>query len=206
VQRVVILGGGDGSRDLHKLDRTGKITTMKNAPFDIGISSGILTCDPVTGDFLFLNRDSLYVLNLASETWSGVTKNPYMVPDFTSHYVVGVTMDTLGVVAFLSTYTWPVLLYKHADKPAALESSSAAHSEASIACFPNPFTVRTTFNVPGNAELRIFNLQGKLVSDLSKNISGRQAVWESRGLPAGMYIAKMRREGVVSQKTLFLVK
>ena len=167
VHKVLIFGGGDGSRDWHKLDASGKITTMKNAPFDIGISSGILACDPVTGDFLFLNRDSLYAFDLAGETWKGVVKNPYNAPDFTSHYVVGVTMDTLGVVAFLSTYTWPVLLYKHADKPAAIEKgfprlNSAAQSAPSV----------------------VYNIRGRIVARL-----GAEMAWNKAGVPAGVYMA-----------------
>jgi len=70
VHKVVIFGGGNGSKDLYKLDAEGKVSTLKKAPLGIGTMQTIVTLDPVSGDFLVFGKDgSFYVYDVTRDTW-----------------------------------------------------------------------------------------------------------------------------------------
>src|SRR5262249_1350418 len=57
VYKVVLFGGGnDGARKLYKLSSNGTITSLKDAPVDLGIQSAMLTVDSVSGDYLVFSN------------------------------------------------------------------------------------------------------------------------------------------------------
>lgn len=60
VHKVVICGGGNGSSDLYKVDASGSVMKMKNAPIGLGIQQTIITVDPVSGDYLVLATGGLF--------------------------------------------------------------------------------------------------------------------------------------------------
>ena len=57
VDRSVVLGAGNGSRDLFRLDPQGNFTPLQEAPFLLRISSTVAAVDPVSGDLLVLNME-----------------------------------------------------------------------------------------------------------------------------------------------------
>src|SRR5262245_21877731 len=70
VHKVVLLGGGNGSRDLYKLDAAGKVTTQKQAPIGVGTMQTIVTADPVSGDFLVFGKAGVfYVYDVVRDEW-----------------------------------------------------------------------------------------------------------------------------------------
>ena len=73
--RATIFGGGNdpaGSAGLGMVDSNGSFSALGNAPNTFGPSNnGILSVDPVSGDFLFLNAaGGLYKHNFATDTWA----------------------------------------------------------------------------------------------------------------------------------------
>jgi hypothetical protein len=58
VHKIVIFGGGNGSKDLYRMDVNGTITKMKDAPGNIGIIASGIAADPSTGDYLVFMRNS----------------------------------------------------------------------------------------------------------------------------------------------------
>ncbi len=119
VHKVMIFGGGNNRTDIYKLDATGTITKMKNAPsgYYIGINSTIVAVDPVSGKFLIFGPDgSFYAYDIITDTWQlqGGTRPQLVIPDTNRSAIVS-PISTYGVVMFV-TYDGPnskVYLYKH---------------------------------------------------------------------------------------------
>ncbi len=127
VHKVVLLGGGNGSRDLYKLDAAGKVTTLAAAPIGVGTMQTIVTADPASGDFLVFGKSGVfYVYDVVRDVWR---EQPGAPPIFAPTRVAGnkvwhataVPISTFGVSAFIKYYSadtpraW-VYLYRHAPR------------------------------------------------------------------------------------------
>ncbi len=99
-----------------------------------------------------------------------------------------------------------------------LDSPTAATRELPLAFalqapVPNPFNPATTlaFTLPetGHVELGVYDLQGRLVSQLVDGLLSRgehEAVFEAGALPSGMYLARLETGLGESTRKLMLVK
>ncbi len=60
---AVIFGGGNGTRVLYKIDANRTVTRMKDAPVSFSSSggAGVLTVDPVSGDYLVFPSDGSFL-------------------------------------------------------------------------------------------------------------------------------------------------
>lgn len=108
--KSVILGAGNGSRQLHRLDAAGNLTPLKEAPFVIRISSTIVTVDPVSGDVLVIDmeaKNKFHALDLGKNEWR-------QLPDAPINDGVAAVVGTHGVNLFFSSRPAKVFLYKHA--------------------------------------------------------------------------------------------
>lgn len=79
--------------------------------------------------------------------------------------------------------------------------------------YPNPFNAVTTvrYGVPFNAEvsLNVYNMSGNLVATLAegnRTAGYHIAVWDAKGMPAGVYLVRMTSEGYSSIAKIVLVK
>jgi hypothetical protein len=116
--KVVLFGGGNGSKAFSKLDAGGKITALKPAPADVGINTAVVTSDPVSGDYLVLFKDDrFYCCNPTTNTWTELRTEgmPFQMKG-SSFDVVATPISNHGVTLF---FTAPrkglkVCLYKHA--------------------------------------------------------------------------------------------
>ena len=81
--KAVVLGAGNGSKDLHLLDAKGTFTRLPPAPFVIRISSTTFTIDPVSGDALQLMPRFRHAHGLVIErrTRKGILIKPVPVSD-----------------------------------------------------------------------------------------------------------------------------
>jgi hypothetical protein len=117
VHKVVLFGGGNGSKSLYKLDAEGRITEVKRAPVEVGINTAVVSSDPVSGEFLVLHKnDRLYSYNPATDAWKelGTEGMPFSMTG-NSFDVVATPIAGAGVTLF---FTAPrkglkVCLYKH---------------------------------------------------------------------------------------------
>jgi hypothetical protein len=103
-QRIVLFGGGNGSKDLYKLDAYAKITALQAAPIEIGINTAVVTSDPVSGDFLILHKDDrFFSLNAASGTWKelGTQGMPFVMKG-SSFDVVATPISSYRVTLFFT--------------------------------------------------------------------------------------------------------
>jgi len=118
--KTVLLGGGNGSGALYRLDATGAITACKPAPFDIGINTAVVTSDPVSGAFLVLHKDDqFYSYNPARDTWTKLSTEgmPFKMSG-SSFDVVATPIADHGVTLFFTAARKGLLvcLYKHTAK------------------------------------------------------------------------------------------
>jgi hypothetical protein len=77
VHKVVLFGGGNGSSNVWTLDVDGNITQKTNAPISMPIHSALITVDPVSGDFLVMQKPSgnWWSYNPNTDTWSSFSLN-----------------------------------------------------------------------------------------------------------------------------------
>ena len=123
VHNCAVYGGGTlNERRLWKLSSDGSVTTLTNAPRDVGIHNGMLCCDPVTGNFLIFDDTQLYELNPTGtgtytlQTGNRVPPGVFGGAAINGTYGCCVEMPTHGVIAVIwqrngNGQFW---LYKHA--------------------------------------------------------------------------------------------
>ena len=104
----VILGAGNGSRDLYELDARGKITKLPDALLPIRVSSTLVTVDPVAGDLLVVNtQEKTFVgLDLQKKEWKALPDPPIVEG-------AAAAISTYGVTLFFGNQPAKVFLYKH---------------------------------------------------------------------------------------------
>lgn len=123
VHKVAIVGGGDNSTRLYRVDSAGRITAIANAPVVVGVQSSVFTVDPASGRYLlFGSGGGFYQYDVAANAWSPL--NSSGVPMFSAGnsynnrilFRSAVPISTHGVVAFLALdgSDARVFLYRHA--------------------------------------------------------------------------------------------
>jgi hypothetical protein len=221
--KAVYFGGGNGSRDLYKLESTGQITKMANAPVVMGVYNGgnaPLTADPVSGELLVLGLDrNLYAYNPASNAWRTM---PQQHPFSSLGFTVTVPVNTYGVVMVLQP--GKITLYKHNAGGVGVQNTALAPAgETGLTATPNPFHAAVAITVNGNA-VETLHFQGKRHGNIKCNVStmsvydtrGRMVdrivsrdgtfSWNASGMPAGVYLARVNLDGKTYQKKLLRVK
>ena len=138
VHKIVVAGGGEGSTKLFKLNASGTVSAIADAPVGINVGTGqgvtIFTVDPVSGDYLLFSQSgpSAYKYNVATNVWTAIPGASNM-PIFRSgpdgsannspYGTVATPVTNYGVVMFIlcggisncSSPTTPqVWIYKHA--------------------------------------------------------------------------------------------
>ena len=109
--KTVIFGGGNGSKQLFVIDRAGKVTTIREAPCNIRVSSSHLMVCPASGELLLLNftkeEKGFWALDPTDEKapWQKLADAPVGVGAVA-------TISTHDVIMHLSYQR--VMLYKHA--------------------------------------------------------------------------------------------
>jgi len=120
VHKVVILGGGSNDkRSMYKINATGTITKLNDAPFNIRVGSTVFTPDP-SGNFLVLQGDSsvngFYEYDVANDTWRLLDAQPLLSSFGGKAFdIVGAPISNYGVTMYVKYYftQTKVYLYKH---------------------------------------------------------------------------------------------
>lgn len=116
VLKAVLFGGGNsnaagGDRKIYKLDSTGQVTALRDAPIPLGIHASVITVDPVSGKFLVLgNSKDFYIYDMLSDKWQSQSGSPpiftgrsYSSPG-TSAGIIATPVSTYGVTMFVKCY------------------------------------------------------------------------------------------------------
>lgn len=201
VHKIVVVGGGsDNCRQLYKIDTLLNITPIKAAPFNLEVTTCILTCDPVTGTYLALCSDSLYGYDVATDTWSSIVKAP--VANFDAQWAVATPIKEYGVVAFLTNYSWPLLLYKHANSVVVEKNETTRSTHTlTVSASPNPVTgtaqIHCQLSEAGHGNLDILSLEGRIIRSMAMSGAAATVRWnrtDTQGsrVPAGVYLVRVR--------------
>ncbi len=196
-QKAVLFGGGNGSSDIYKLDPTGKITKLRNAPMVLGVAATIVTVDPVSGNYLvFGDNRTFYEYDIASDSWRLLTSTtpPFfdLGPDGPVFGTIATPVSTYGVVLFVNFDfdNSKVYLYKHsASTPPPADTTPPTVSVAS----PVPgTTVSGTVNVSASASDNVgvagvqFLLDGANLG--SEDLDAPYSIsWNTAGVPNGTH-------------------
>jgi hypothetical protein len=197
VHKVAVFGGGNGSSDIHKLESSGKVTTLKNAPVGAGVMQTVFTCDPVSGKYLVFHKsEKFYEYDVTADTWKDLGSRG--APLFSANYgsgifgIVGAPVSTYGVNMFLA-WNWEnskVMIYKHsAGSPVHAGRMDRAIPDDFISVLPNPFTASVQIKLPASAYAAIYNLKGQLISRINNN-SGNPITWNADHNTPGIYLLK----------------
>jgi hypothetical protein len=134
VHDILVFGGGNNfqgnvARVLWKMDRTGAITRMKDAPVGLritcnGCEGGLFTLDPVSGVFLHLNNNGhFYEFDPIADRWAQLPDDgiPSAVKNAVSlgtaaGNMIAASIPTYGVVFYMKheNSKATVWLYRHA--------------------------------------------------------------------------------------------
>lgn len=94
------------------------------------------------------------------------------------------------------TYAGPLLAYRYKQVPLETEKKPDIE-DAGILASPNPFNPSVVLTLSGalasGASIKVYDLSGKRVADLSKGISRGKAVWNASGLASGLYVAVVQK-------------
>jgi len=210
VHKVVLFGGGGGSSDWYAVDAGGIVTKKKNAPASFDVNGDILKPDPVTGKiFLFpYGGSSAYEYDYPTDTWSAFSGT---APPFTPGISISAPVGDYGVIMFVTNSS--VYLYKHAAGSVVEAGIPAGHGSPRLSISPNPVSaitrVRITFpeEFGASSSLRIYDLKGRLISDLSGVRESRRSVtWNATGVPSGIYLVRCSQGGRAVEQRVTLMK
>jgi hypothetical protein len=109
VRGEVLFGGGQGAPEVFALRASGGVVTLPSSPAPMSAREGIVTVDPVSGDYLFFRDGSFWTFD--GVAWREQPSAPPFATQGTDG-TVAVSIDTYGVVLVMR---WPeqVWMYRH---------------------------------------------------------------------------------------------
>lgn len=213
--RLMLAGGGNGSKNLYQVDHQGRFTKKNAAPFSLGINSSLQFADPNTGMYIFYDMAGrkLYHYDAVEDKWIIKTEQAPLLNDYKDYQnVVGGYLNTHKVVIFLQ---WQgtqskIWLYKpdqNVVKPAAVEGKRPAQGGSQMQILPEPLGRSLRIKAPmaeGN-ELVVRDIEGKFVKSWSG--SGKNGMldvsWErpasGKAASSQVFVFTLARKGAVLQ-------
>jgi hypothetical protein len=95
------------------------------------------------------------------------------------------------------------------DSPNAVQEPIAPNGTLTIENYPNPFSSTTTLKLNGMgivSSAKIYDMLGREVADLTKQVNSKEIIFDGRGLPAGIYVCRVRTESHTAQEMITLSK
>jgi hypothetical protein len=143
-KHVLIFGGGSGSSAIYRMDPSGRITLMKNAPIPLGVTATITTVDPVSGEFLVWDSTvKAWEYDPIEDSWAETGISSPILPNSAFRGVfntVAAPVSTYGVVMFV-TYNFgksSVYLYKHGRLPQVETQTQSVTTPGAPSVTPKP--------------------------------------------------------------------
>jgi hypothetical protein len=173
-----------------------EITQSSPAPFDTlyipeTVIFSVTAVDP--------NEDSLSYVWYRNEVQIGTDPSIAILFDQVASELIEVTVsDTQYTVS----HTWSFAALYH---DAAGENAASVSDHLLLSVYPNPFNLETTIQYslpePGDLQLAVYDISGRLVKDFSKSnqrAGSAQFKWQANELASGSYFVSIR-SGIHSQ-------
>jgi len=178
VNKTVLFGGGNGATNtIFRMDADGKITKLNSTPCEVRNASSVQSVDPVSGDYLFLSRGSVfYALDAIADKWTQLNASAVPMfqvsassPEGIAFGIIATPMRNYGITFYASYHNNnpKVFIYKHTQSTAIQKLPLQKSSPLSLEAFPNPLKSgqQLQLKLAGNISERveILNLRGRLV-------------------------------------------
>jgi hypothetical protein len=210
VHKVIVCGGGNGSRKINKVDGNGNVTPLRDAPIGVGVTQTVFTCDPVSGKYLVLGNDVFYEYDVVSDSWTNLGQGAKPIFDVNrgngAGGIAATPVSTYGVVMFIA---WDfdrskAMIYKHTESGTTGTEAQTLVTSPSITITPNPFQSAVGINVKTRqclvSTINVYNTNGRMVDRIL--FKGSTTIWKPAGLPAGIYLLKTQIGGKTMTKKL----
>jgi hypothetical protein len=204
VAKVVIFGGGNDSYDLYKIYATGQVTKMQDTPFIVRSVSTVTSVDVTTGKYIVLwDSQRFYEYDVITDTWTKLNNPPAYIFNWGNDpgMIIATPISNFGVNMYVKnrTGTAGAYLYKH-DSGATRISEQMVHSGSvhMLTVSPNPFNSAVDIKIDNKASVAIYDIHGRMVSDLSNQIGSNRIHWTATTQSPGIYVIKAK----VGNKTL----
>jgi hypothetical protein len=90
------------------------------------------------------------------------------------------------------------------------EKGVAGVQDGALSAAPNPFNPEVSITLTGSlargATLKVYDLSGRLVADLSGKIRDNRAVWNAAGHASGMYLVAAKGKGLSKTDKIIYTK
>jgi hypothetical protein len=212
VHKVMIFGGGNSSRVVYKMDTTGRVTRMNDAPFVLRVNQAIVSVDPVSGDFLVLGgTGQFYVFDVMQNTWTQKSASTPLTaaPNYQDDPIfckIAAPVSTYGVnmfVEYISSSQGKVFIYKHSSGSTGVKTAAAPTTQGLIETWPNPARSAFSFRAPAGAGLALlFDVRGRLARKIPLDADRVMTV---KGLERGVYMLRIETESVRTVKRLTIL-
>jgi hypothetical protein len=144
-------------------------------------ASGDMVTDPVTGDLYYFGG------------WEGETR-VYKITGWNNWVRMRAKMD--NTLADVTTTQDPGT---QAESSSLKKQPEAFRIAQAAGCF--------TIDVPASIKsLRVYDLRGRLVTDLTGSVRNSRAIWRPRGLTSGVYVIKLASAKLNAAKAIAIVK
>jgi hypothetical protein len=104
----------------------------------------------------------------------------------------------------------PIWVYKFSEKPTTSVSKQVLRKEIALSVFPNPFRTSVTLTLPQDlrqgALVRVHDLAGRRVADLTERVRNGKVIWNAAALPPAVYMVTAEKAGRSYSRKVLLVK
>jgi hypothetical protein len=211
-RRLIVEIGGGSINTFNLAVPALTLATLTTTGANTVISGGNLGMDydPVSDKIVAYNAGKVYVLDMDTKVWTmnqpagGPLNNTSNGTYGRWRYAPDVNAFVLAVDVDSSVY-----FYKLTAGSAVEKTSPAIGSSLRLSVTPNPFSRSTALAISGipgeigTAGLSIYNMQGKLIEDLTSRIVDGVATWDAGKTSGGIYVAVLKAGSrTISRKCL----
>jgi hypothetical protein len=143
-------------------------------------------------------------------------QDPAGLTSYRTNHFENPTIDSV-TRTYLQHMAWITVNRPELEKYIPYKNTTEAHkgfvpekNRTSIVCLPNPFNPNISLVLAGPfanaASIKILDINGKIVADLSDRISNGRVHWNAFGAASGVYVAVVRKGDLKLTKKLILSK
>jgi len=211
VHKVMVLGSSTNA--LFKVNASGQVSPLKTmgaSVYDGSAWNGVMTVDPVSGDYLVFTPTNrvMHVYDVTADSWKLGDRQP-PATSLSGGSLNAAPISNYGVVLFAHCKSGcQTIVYKHSAGSAA-ETGAGVSRTPNISVSPNPFYGTTTLRLRGlGGALSVHDIRGREIARLFGNgqSGGQEYIFNAGNLPSGVYLARLTENGRTREARLMLMR